>query len=65
MQITTTDFGTVDNTDVKLFTLKNDNGVEIKLTNYGGIVTSIRTPDKNDNCRNIALGSPLKLKYEC
>lgn len=56
MQIATTKFGIVDNTEVKLFTLKNNNGVEIKLTNYGGIITSIVTPDKNEDYRNIALG---------
>lgn len=56
MQISATNFGTVDNTKVKLITLKNDNGVEIKLTNYGGIITSIITPDINGNHRNIVLG---------
>lgn len=56
MKITNTNFGIIDTQEVQLFTLKNNNGVEIKLTNYGGIVTSILTPDKNNNFRNIALG---------
>lgn len=39
-----------------IFTLRNDNGITIKITNYGGIVTSIETPDKNGQKVNIALG---------
>ena len=31
---------------VDLFTLTNDNGLTVKITNYGGIVTSILVPDK-------------------
>lgn len=41
---------------VFLYTLRNDNGVTIKITNYGGIVTSIETPDKNGQKANIVLG---------
>ena len=39
-----------------IFTLRNDNGITIKITNYGGIITSIETPDKNGKKANIALG---------
>lgn len=39
-----------------IFTLRNDHGITIKITNYGGIVTSIETPDKNGKKANIALG---------
>jgi aldose 1-epimerase len=39
-----------------IFTLRNDNGITIKITNYGGIITSIETPDKNGKKTNIALG---------
>lgn len=39
-----------------IYTLRNDNGITIKITNYGGIVTSIETPDKNGHKANIALG---------
>jgi aldose 1-epimerase len=41
---------------VFIYTLCNDNGITIKITNYGGIVTSIETPDKNGQKANIALG---------
>jgi aldose 1-epimerase len=38
------------------YTLKNDNGVTIKITNYGAIITAIETPDKHGNKENIAIG---------
>ena len=31
---------------VKEFTLRNCNGIEIGLLNYGATVTSVRTPDR-------------------
>ncbi|MEM7532835.1 MAG: aldose epimerase family protein [Chloroflexota bacterium] len=39
-----------------LFTLINDNGVEVKITNYGGIIVSLMTPDRDRNLADIALG---------
>ncbi len=41
---------------VKLFTLTNKNGITVKITNYGGIITSIKTPDKNGKTGEIVLG---------
>lgn len=41
---------------VFIYTLRNDHGVSIKITNYGGIVTSIKTPDKKGEKANIILG---------
>jgi len=45
-----------NNEDVYLFSLKNNKGIEVKITNYGGIITSIITPDKNGNFSDIVLG---------
>ena len=56
MSISTESFGTVDNKDVELFTLKNTSGFTVKITNYGGIVTSILAPDKNGKFDNVVLG---------
>ncbi|MBC7474530.1 MAG: galactose mutarotase [Candidatus Sericytochromatia bacterium] len=39
-----------------LYTLKNNKNTEIKITNYGGIVTSIILPDKKGNISDIVLG---------
>ncbi|MEM1228497.1 MAG: aldose epimerase family protein [Planctomycetota bacterium] len=41
---------------VSLYTLENANGVQIKVTQYGGIVTSIRIPDRNGVMADVALG---------
>jgi len=50
-------FNTVVNgKTVGLFTLKNDNGIVVQITNYGGRVVDIWTPDKNGNFADIALG---------
>ena len=38
-------WGKVDNEDVFLYTLKNKNGIVVKITNYGGIITSMLVPD--------------------
>ncbi len=49
-------FGTVDNKEVFLYTLQNANGIKVSITNYGGIITSILTPDKHDSLGDIVLG---------
>ena len=41
---------------VELFTLRNAHGVEVRLTNYGGIITSITTPDRSGRFADIVLG---------
>lgn len=39
-----------------LFTLANDHGVEVGITNYGGIITTLYTPDRNGTRGDIVLG---------
>jgi len=57
MKITKSLFGkTNEGIEVDLFTLSNDNQVTVKITNYGAIITSIETPDKNGAIANIACG---------
>lgn len=56
MEIKKEFFGKVGNKDVNLYTLTNDNGVEVKITNFGGIVTWLSTPDANGKNDNIVLG---------
>jgi aldose 1-epimerase len=41
---------------VDLYTLKNSNGLEAKITNYGGIVVSLLVPDKNGKLTDVVLG---------
>lgn len=54
--ITRSDFGNVDNKPVYLYTLTNAKGDQVKITNYGGIVTSWVSPDKNGKKTSIVLG---------
>ena len=50
-------FGTLpDGTSVDIYTMTNGQGTEIRATNYGGIVVSLRVPDKKGNLDDIALG---------
>jgi aldose 1-epimerase len=49
-------FGQVGNDTVYLYTFSNKNGVKVKITNYGGIVTSILVPDRNGNYDDVVLG---------
>jgi aldose 1-epimerase len=51
-----TTFGIVGERNAQLFTLRNAHGVEVQLTNYGGIITSIRTPDRAGRFADIVLG---------
>lgn len=56
-RITKVPFGkTADGTGIDLVTLRNQKGVEIRLMTYGGIILSIKTPDKNGVQDDIALG---------
>ena len=55
-KVTQADWGEFDGKKVYLYTLTNKNGVEVKITNYGGIITSWLTPDKNGKLGNIVLG---------
>ena len=56
MSITKEVYGTVDNKEVYLYTLKNSSGFTIKIINYGGIVTSILAADNSGKFDNIVLG---------
>ena len=47
---------TADGRSAELFTLTNSHGIEVRLTNYGGIITSLRTPDRSGRFDDIALG---------
>ena len=39
-----------------LFTLVNDNGMEVSITNYGGALVSIMVPDRQGNMANVVQG---------
>ncbi|MCK4305568.1 MAG: galactose mutarotase [Candidatus Eisenbacteria sp.] len=41
---------------VHLYTLRNANGMQVEITNYGGIVTSLLVPDRDGNLGDVVLG---------
>ena len=55
--ITRAPFGTTpDGRAVELFTLTNARGVELRAMTYGGIIVSLRTPDRTGRLDDIVLG---------
>jgi aldose 1-epimerase len=54
--ITTTAWGGANGRGVDLFTLTNSRGMEVKITNYGGIITSIRVPGRDGQVANVVQG---------
>ncbi len=49
-------FGTVDGKEVSLYTLTNRHSVEARITNYGGILVSLKMPDRNNRLEDVVLG---------
>lgn len=47
---------TADGAAVDVYTLINDNGMEVKITNYGGIIVSLHTPDRTGAVGDVVLG---------
>lgn len=57
---------TADGQDVYEYTLTNASKslIEVKIITYGGIITSIKVPDKWGNMENVALGFDNLFDYE-
>lgn len=47
---------TKDNRKVDLYSFKTENGMEVDIINYGGIITSLKVPDKTGEIKDIVLG---------
>lgn len=47
-----------------LFTLTNSQGMQVKITNFGGIIVSILTPDKTQRLADVVLGYDRVSDYE-
>lgn len=46
----------LDNKETALYTLTNNNGLEVAITNYGAKIVSILVPDKNGNMTDVVTG---------
>jgi len=49
-------FGRAEGRDVKIFTLTNRNGTELRLMTYGAAIVSLKTRDRTGHLGNIVLG---------
>jgi len=47
---------TKDNKKVNLYSFKTENGMQVDIINYGGIITSLKVPDKKGEIKDIVLG---------
>ena len=47
---------TPDGTPVEIYTLRNSKGMEARIMTYGGIVVSLKVPDKNGKFGDVVLG---------
>lgn len=65
LNISQGDFGRLSNgKSAQIFTLSNANGVRVKISNYGGIIVGLETPDKYGNLSDIVLGYDDIASYE-
>ncbi|MGR5361449.1 aldose epimerase family protein [Vibrio mediterranei] len=65
MKLTQENWGHIEGQEVpvKLFTLANEHGMTIRVTNYGCIVSSIEVPDRNGQIADVVLGYESLEKY--
>jgi aldose 1-epimerase len=56
-------WGSAHGRTVDLYTLRNSDGMIVKITNYGGVVQSIWVPDRTGRLKNVALGFPTLSDY--
>jgi aldose 1-epimerase len=63
-KITHSDFGsTHDGVAIRIYTLANQKGVEARITNYGGILVSLKTPDRKGTSADVVLGFDVLAGY--
>lgn len=63
MKISERHFGAVDGQAVSLYTLTNDRGFAVAITNYGGAVVSLKAPDRNGIFADVVLGFETLEEY--
>src|SRR5947209_7349394 len=58
------DFGKLpDGSTIFAYSLTNSHGIEAKIINYGGIIVSLKTPDRNGTMNDIVLGHDTLPEY--
>jgi len=62
--VTQAPFGTMPSGQpIEVFTLTNANGIELRAITYGGIIVSLKTPDRSGQLADIVLGFDSLSKY--
>lgn len=65
LQISQSVFGQLPcGTEASLFHLSNAQGMLVKITNYGGIITEIHVPDQHGNFTNVNIGFDNLADYQ-
>ncbi len=65
MDIVKENFGRLaDGREIDLFRLSNNKGMEIEVINFGGILRSLRVPDRHHNPADVVLGFDDLKSYE-
>ena len=63
--VTRQPFGTTDRGEaVNLYTLTNAHGIELKAASYGGIIVSLKVPDRHGRLADVVLGFDSLGAYE-
>ena len=53
-----------DGRETALYTLKNNNGILVAITNYGGTLVRLLVPDRNGHLGDVLLGHDTAAEYE-
>jgi aldose 1-epimerase len=56
-------FGSTDGQEVSLYTLRNEGGCSVKITNYGATVTELHVPDRWGQLGDVVLGFESLAQY--
>jgi aldose 1-epimerase len=64
VRVTKSNFGNAGGKEVFLYTLAAPDGTQVRITNFGGIVTSIIVPDRNGKMGDVVLGFDSLKSYE-
>jgi len=65
MNIYSRPWGTLSNGETaNLYTLVNDNGLTVEITDFGGTIVSLKAPDRNGKLIDVVLGYDALADYE-
>ena len=57
-------FGETDGQQVYEYTLKNSNGIQVKVINYGAAISDVIVPDRGGNMASVVLGFDTLEEYQ-